>query len=408
MAKNERQEAWETDYVDKVAFLRELAKTRAEFVKTIQQPPEEDSSGDAAATDDSGGGDGSGAAQQVSGNSNQEITWNFFAAKGFTESAVAAVMGNLNQESKFSTTIVNPASGATGLCQWLGGRLSALRKFAKDSGKEFKDIHIQLEWLWKELNGGDPTTKSILDKRYGGMDNFKKMPLEQAVKAFEASFERSGGSAVSKRIQYAKEFLAKYGTGNASKVAGQVGGGGGGDTNTNFKGSGNQVSIKNGKVIIATGNRSSYFAGRRDKGRASNWSGFQKLDSGLFTLQPQVINRIAPDANACFSLLAKTLISKGIRSKVEVSSGWREKGINGVNNSPHMAGIALDLQTRGAKDALKVADTAWALGFRGVAIGGNIRGGGGFVHVDPGPDVGGWAYSPYPKYKGPSSWGSYR
>lgn len=220
MARSDKQRNWETDYVDKVAFLNGLATERIAFLATFILPGHEEEKEEST---DSGGGEGD-AAQTVSGNSNEEKTWNFFAQKGFTAGAVAAIMGNLNQESKFSTTIVNKSSGATGLGQWLGGRLTGLRNWAKKEGKKFEDIETQLEWLWKELNGGDPTTKSILDKRYGGMDALKKMPLEKAVVAYEASFERSGGSMISKRITYAKEYLAKYGGGNGSAAAKTVGG----------------------------------------------------------------------------------------------------------------------------------------------------------------------------------------
>ncbi|MCL2085378.1 phage tail tip lysozyme [Candidatus Saccharibacteria bacterium] len=63
----------------------------------------------------------------------------------------AAMMGNLIQESGLNPELVNSSSGASGLVQWMDGRLATLN--AKPGG--WRDINNQLEFLVEELNGGD-------------------------------------------------------------------------------------------------------------------------------------------------------------------------------------------------------------------------------------------------------------
>ncbi|PAD85016.1 hypothetical protein CHH57_01515 [Niallia circulans] len=155
----------------------------------------------------------------ASGGSTEASVWNFFKSKGFSDSATAGIMGNLRQESGFSTTAVNRSSGATGIAQWLGGRLSGLKNFAGSQGTSYTNLNTQLEWLWKELNGADPTTKSIINKN-GGMNAFMNMGVNDAALLFEKAFERSGGDALGNRQKYANSIYTKYAgttpTGSAS------------------------------------------------------------------------------------------------------------------------------------------------------------------------------------------------
>jgi TP901 family phage tail tape measure protein len=152
----------------------------------------------------------------ATGGSTKDIVWNFFKSKGFSDGAIAGIMGNLRVESNFNTTAYNRSSGATGIAQWLGGRLTNLKNYAKSVGQSWTDLNVQLEWIWKELNGADRTTKAILDK-YGGLSKFMNMSAEESAKVFEKAFERSGGSLLGKRIKYANEFYKQYkGSGTVS------------------------------------------------------------------------------------------------------------------------------------------------------------------------------------------------
>ena len=131
-----------------------------------------------------------------------------FIAAGCTPEVAAAILGNLQQESSLSTTIVNSSSGATGLCQWLGTRLTALKNYASSKGGSWTDAKIQAEWCMEELKGKDPTTKSFLQSKEGlTVEEFMQLTdLKRAVVAFRRCFERCGESeaADTKRYNYAK------------------------------------------------------------------------------------------------------------------------------------------------------------------------------------------------------------
>ncbi|PKR82603.1 phage tail tape measure protein [Heyndrickxia camelliae] len=139
----------------------------------------------------------------ASGGSTKDVIWNYFKSKGLSDSAVAGIMGNLQQESGFSTSIVNPSSGATGLAQWLGGRLTNLKSFAKSRGTSYTDLQTQLDFLWKELNGSEKKTLSYLLSNSGSS-------ASTLAAGFERLFERSGGSAVGARQNYANSIYSKY------------------------------------------------------------------------------------------------------------------------------------------------------------------------------------------------------
>ncbi|AGB62592.1 putative tail lysin 2 [Bacillus phage phiAGATE] len=151
------------------------------------------------------------AAGPLEGNSNSEKIWNFFSDKGFKPSAIAGIMGNLQQESGLDPTAKNSSSGAFGVGQWLGGRKKNLHDFAKKGGMDVNSLDTQLQFMWKEMNGGESTFKSILN-RNGGMDALKGANVSNATELFEKAFERSGGSAMPKRQKYAQDFYDKFGS----------------------------------------------------------------------------------------------------------------------------------------------------------------------------------------------------
>jgi hypothetical protein len=128
---------------------------------------------------------------------NKEIIENYLRDKGLNDKAIAGVMGNIQQESNFSTTATNSRSGAYGLFQWLGSRKRGLENYAKVTGRSKDDINTQLDYFWNELETTESKTKSILfDSNYNSAGEYAK--------AFEKTFERSGGSALAKRQTYAE------------------------------------------------------------------------------------------------------------------------------------------------------------------------------------------------------------
>lgn len=132
---------------------------------------------------------------------NKTIIENFLREKGLNDNAIAGVMGNIQQESNFSTTATNSSSGAYGLFQWTGSRKSGLKNYAKSTGGSIDDINTQLNYFWNELNTTESKTKSVLfNSNYDSASDYAK--------AFESSFERSGGSALGKRQSYAESIYS--------------------------------------------------------------------------------------------------------------------------------------------------------------------------------------------------------
>jgi hypothetical protein len=209
MARKKKHVSWEDDYIKKVEFLNELAKERAAFLATFTLPGYEDKQD---SYDNSSGG----AAGTVEGNGNEEKTWNFLAKQGFSAAAIAGIMGNLKQESGVDPKkIQNNGKGpGTGVAQWEkkhskgGGRWEQLVAWAKQSNLNEWAIETQLQYLLLDLQQG--TTKSILDKRFGGFDSLKKMTdYKKAADAFEESFERAGKTMMENRYNYSKDYYDK-------------------------------------------------------------------------------------------------------------------------------------------------------------------------------------------------------
>ena len=113
--------------------------------------------------------------------SNEETIWNFFKGKGLNDFAIAGIMGNLFAESSLNpknlqnsyekslgftddsyTKAVDDGSygnfvkdsAGYGLAQWPDySRKQTLLDYAKSVGKSIGDLGMQLEFMWKELQG---------------------------------------------------------------------------------------------------------------------------------------------------------------------------------------------------------------------------------------------------------------
>lgn len=159
----------------------------------------------------------------MSGSETAEKVWSFFENNGFNEKGIAGIMGNLQQESGLDPTAVNSSNGAFGIAQWMGGRKTNLDNFAKEKGTANTDLGTQLEFLLKELQGGEATTKQILD-RNGGINALKgATDVKAATDLFEKAFERSGGDAMGKRRDYADGYYNQYGKTGGSAQWGSTG-----------------------------------------------------------------------------------------------------------------------------------------------------------------------------------------
>jgi phage-related protein len=111
--------------------------------------------------------------------------FDFFTGRGLSDAIAAGFVGTFQKESGFVTTVTNAAgSGATGLAQWLGGRLAALK--AKPN---WDSLQTQLNFVWEELHGAESgafakikgartpeEAAQIIDSQYERSDNILNAP----------------------------------------------------------------------------------------------------------------------------------------------------------------------------------------------------------------------------------------
>lgn len=154
-------------------------------------------------------GNETGAITSLSGSSTQAKVWNFLKSKGFSDAQAAGVMGNFEQESKF-----NPAAeqmkgwvGGKGLAQW-DSRKNQLKAFASKRGKSWKDLQVQLAFMWEEMM----TTENKAYRALKGTTS-----VVQAANVFQKQYERAGipnqGARNSAANKYYNQFKGTNGTG---------------------------------------------------------------------------------------------------------------------------------------------------------------------------------------------------
>lgn len=151
---------------------------------------------------------GTGGGSSVTGNSVAEKVWNFMIENGYSEVATAGLMGNIHQESGgFNPAIVeNGGSGeGIGLCQWSYGRRTRLENFARERGKDWSDVDIQLEYLlWELQNDGFNGNRT-----YQSQWENAETPADAAI-AFEYGFERAGIPMMENRIRWANTYYEQF------------------------------------------------------------------------------------------------------------------------------------------------------------------------------------------------------
>jgi len=162
----------------------------------------------------SDGSSNSGGADISGISDNAQAAWTYFTSANYSPHATAGIMGNLQQESGLDPTIKQHGGGpGRGIAQWTvgEGRFKGLEAHAQSKGKDWTDLQSQLEWVDMELNGKDPSTVSILNKRYGGISGFKAAnDVKWAVEAFEKSYERAGKPNYTNRYKFAEQFFSKF------------------------------------------------------------------------------------------------------------------------------------------------------------------------------------------------------
>lgn len=126
----------------------------------------------------------------------------------------AGLLGIWQLESNLDPKAKNQSSGATGLAQWLGGRLTALQTFADKKGKSTTDLGLQLEYFQNEMN----TAYYAKSKK-----DLQLTDVHAAVKAILMDYEGMSQNPeqwyLKQRNAYADHWYAKFGN---SDIAGST------------------------------------------------------------------------------------------------------------------------------------------------------------------------------------------
>lgn len=170
------------------------------------------------------------AAQQKTDSVEKQI-WDFLKGKGLNSFAVAGIMGNLKDESNLDpqnlqnvyetslglsdaeytrrvdngayTNFVHDSAGY-GLAQWTYySRKQNLLAYAKETGRSIGNLQMQLEFLWKELQG-----YTVVMSTLGAAKTVK-----QASNIILTGYERpanQGDAVQNRRAKYGEGFYAKY------------------------------------------------------------------------------------------------------------------------------------------------------------------------------------------------------
>lgn len=94
----------------------------------------------------------------------------FFVENGYSTEVAAGIVGNLEAESNFNTTVVSQFAGeySQGIAQWnpAFGRLQKLKEFAKQTKTDWREFYVQLQFVVLELRGQvpDPAPHNVENK----------------------------------------------------------------------------------------------------------------------------------------------------------------------------------------------------------------------------------------------------
>ena len=142
-----------------------------------------------------------------------QIIWDFLKENGWTDTAIAGVLGNFQQESGLTADMHQKGGGTGyGLGQWTGDRRYALEAYAESTGQDVTQIMTQLNYLLIE-----PGEQTFINK-YAKTEH--DSPSEAAL-AWARGWERynEDGSIYRVRIPYAEAYYAYFVNGEDFVVA---------------------------------------------------------------------------------------------------------------------------------------------------------------------------------------------
>ena len=155
---------------------------------------------------------------EIVGGDVQEKVWNTLTGLGYSDIAVAGVLGNLHWESGgFDPAAMedNGAGDGIGLVQWSGGRKEKLIGYSNHKGVSWTDVNTQIEFLVAEMTPGGGCNGfadyNFLDRNgYTREDWVDATTPEEAARAFCYTFERPGVPHIEERIYWANYYYEYF------------------------------------------------------------------------------------------------------------------------------------------------------------------------------------------------------
>jgi len=139
-------------------------------------------------------------------NDKSRFAYNHLISRGLTPVQAAGIVGNLQAESNFDTTVVGKADnmGSIGIAQWHSERKQGLLDFAKKRGERYDNLTTQLDYVVEELNS------PAYAKAMQGL-NSAKNPQEAAIafmNHYEKPAEWAKKQSVGQRVGVANSILS--------------------------------------------------------------------------------------------------------------------------------------------------------------------------------------------------------
>ena len=157
------------------------------------------------------------------GDSIQEQVWWALIDAGYSKTAAAAVLGNIECESGFDPASIEAGNGiGLGLCQWSFGRRTQLEGYIAFKGTDTSDVQTQIEFLLGELKPGGGAN-GYASYELGGQSSSKydgtsytkdswenATDIGKATTAFMALFERPSYDIGTNHLPARKKAAQKY------------------------------------------------------------------------------------------------------------------------------------------------------------------------------------------------------
>lgn len=144
----------------------------------------------------------------------------FLQEKGVDNTHIAAILGNMKQESGVDPGCFQSGGPGRGLLQWEAGsdRFASLCALASESGTTWQDVYVQLDYFWREAPSQFNTYSSMyhvystgavagLGRRMTFDEWLDVEDVAWATESFERVYTRASLPNMPNRISYAQEYL---------------------------------------------------------------------------------------------------------------------------------------------------------------------------------------------------------